>query len=116
MIKAYKRYQTIPTWPSRQSELIIAGIPIQLASQQIAMQAEINDLRTALSNIEAMREIASCGVNALSDEFNAWWDADKYMDTNPFKEGSYAFWALEGWHAGIMSERDKSEAVFLENK
>ena len=33
------------------------------------------------------------------DKFSEWWNSDKETESNPYREGSPAFWAWEGWMA-----------------
>ena len=42
----------------------------------------------------------------LKQEFNAWWNDDDLTYENPFKEETPAFWAWEGWVAGVKAERE----------
>jgi len=42
----------------------------------------------------------------MTPEFNAWWDAESDIADNPYLEGSPAFWAWEGWQAGVKAERE----------
>lgn len=42
----------------------------------------------------------------MSKEFNDWWNADSLVEDNPFRKESPAFWAWEGWHAGVVAERE----------
>lgn len=38
--------------------------------------------------------------------FNRWWNDDALFADNPFNEDTPAFWAWEGWMAGVRSERE----------
>jgi len=42
----------------------------------------------------------------LKQEFDAWWDDDDLTTDNPFKEETPAYWAWEGWVAGVKAERE----------
>jgi len=42
----------------------------------------------------------------LKQEFDAWWDGDDLTTDNPFKEETPAYWAWEGWVAGVKVERE----------
>ena len=40
-------------------------------------------------------------------DFNSWWDEDDLTTPdNPFTDGTFAYWAWEGWYAGVKSERE----------
>jgi len=41
----------------------------------------------------------------MSKEFNEWWDGDLLTEDNPFVENTAAYWAWEGWCAGVKAER-----------
>ena len=43
------------------------------------------------------------------DEFNAWWDSNGLMEENPYNKDTAAFWAWEGWVAGVRAEREARE-------
>ena len=38
--------------------------------------------------------------------FNRWWNADGLIEDNPFNRDTPAFWAWEGWVAGVRAERE----------
>ena len=42
----------------------------------------------------------------MKTEFNDWWDKDLLTEDNPHVEGTPAFWAWEGWIAGVNAERE----------
>jgi hypothetical protein len=42
----------------------------------------------------------------LKQEFNDWWNDDDLTYHNPFKEETPAYWAWEGWVAGVKAERE----------
>ena len=40
-------------------------------------------------------------------DFNKWWDEDDLTTQgNPFADGTPAYWAWEGWNAGVKTERE----------
>jgi hypothetical protein len=39
----------------------------------------------------------------IPPEFNDWWDKDELTTDNPYREGTPAYWAWEGWQAGTRS-------------
>jgi hypothetical protein len=42
----------------------------------------------------------------MTEEFNKWWDEDDLTTQgNNFIEGTPAYWAWEGWCAGVKAER-----------
>ena len=48
----------------------------------------------------------------MNIDFNDWWDEDDLTTQgNPFTEGTPAYWAWEGWCAGVKVER---EAIYDE--
>jgi hypothetical protein len=42
----------------------------------------------------------------MSTEFNKWWNEDLLTEDNPFVDGTPAYWAWEGWCAGVKAERE----------
>jgi hypothetical protein len=42
----------------------------------------------------------------MKTEFNKWWNKDLLTEDNPYVEGTPAFWAWEGWLAGVKAERE----------
>jgi len=42
----------------------------------------------------------------MTQEFNNWWNGNDLTTDNPFKEDTPAYWAWEGWVAGIKAERE----------
>lgn len=44
--------------------------------------------------------------DTIPDEFNAWWDSDIDTSHNPFRDGSHAHWALEGWKAAMKQRTE----------
>lgn len=47
----------------------------------------------------------------MSKDFNDWWNADSLVEDNPFRRESPAFWAWEGWNAGVAAEREACAAL-----
>ena len=47
----------------------------------------------------------------MSKDFDDWWNADSLVEDNPFRRESPAFWAWEGWHAGVVAEREACAKV-----
>jgi hypothetical protein len=42
----------------------------------------------------------------MNTEFNSWWDQDDLTTQgNNFVDGTPAYWAWEGWCAGVKAER-----------
>lgn len=39
-------------------------------------------------------------------EFNEWWDSDNLSGNNPHRRESAAYWAWEGYQAGVKAERE----------
>ena len=42
----------------------------------------------------------------MKTEFNDWWDEDVLTEDNPFNGGTPAYWAWEGWCAGVKAEHE----------
>ena len=42
----------------------------------------------------------------MSKQFNKRWNGDDLTTDNPFKKDTPAFWAWEGWVAGVKAERE----------
>jgi hypothetical protein len=42
----------------------------------------------------------------MNEAFNKWWNEDLLTEDNPYVDGSYAYWAWEGWCAGVKAERE----------
>lgn len=42
----------------------------------------------------------------MNEEFNKWWNEDLLTEENPFVDGTPAYWAWEGWCAGVKAERE----------
>ncbi len=47
----------------------------------------------------------------MKTEFDNWWDKDLLTEDNPHVEGTQAFWAWEGWVAGVNAEREACAKV-----
>ena len=48
----------------------------------------------------------------MTDKFDDWWNEDDLTTSgNNFVEGTPAYWAWEGWCAGVKAEREKFCAV-----
>jgi hypothetical protein len=43
----------------------------------------------------------------MTPEFNFWWDSDLLSTNNPYREDAPAYWAWEGWQAGVKAERER---------
>jgi hypothetical protein len=41
----------------------------------------------------------------MTPEFNDWWNSDLLSTNNPYREDAPAYWAWEGWQAGVKAER-----------
>ena len=48
---------------------------------------------------------------AVDEAFNRWWNDDALFADNPFNEDTPAFWAWEGWVAGVRAEREACAKV-----
>ena len=42
----------------------------------------------------------------MTEAFNNWWDGDIQPTDNPYRQHSAAYWAWEGWKAGVKAEQD----------
>jgi hypothetical protein len=47
----------------------------------------------------------------MKKKFNNWWDKDLLTEDNPYDEGTPAYWAWEGWSAGVNAEREACAKV-----
>jgi hypothetical protein len=47
----------------------------------------------------------------MNTEFNQWWDDDLLTEDNPFVDSTPAYWAWEGWCAGVKAEREACAKV-----
>jgi hypothetical protein len=48
----------------------------------------------------------------MTPEFDDWWDRDDLItEGNPYVDGTPAFWAWEGWCAGVEDEREACAKV-----
>ena len=45
------------------------------------------------------------------DAFVYWWDEGTVSVDNPYRHGSPAYWAWEGWQAGVKAEREACAKV-----
>tara|TARA_R110000822_G_scaffold92140_12_gene212141 strand:+ start:1339 stop:1605 length:267 start_codon:yes stop_codon:yes gene_type:complete len=48
----------------------------------------------------------------MSKDFDNWWNADSLVEDNPFRRESPAFWAWEGWHAGVVAGKKQERALW----
>jgi hypothetical protein len=48
---------------------------------------------------------------AENEAFNRWWNDDGLIEDNPFSRDTPAFWAWEGWQAGVAAEREACAKV-----
>ena len=46
----------------------------------------------------------------VNKAFNEWWDGDDLTKDNPFAKDTPAYWAWEGWVAGVKAEREAMQA------
>jgi hypothetical protein len=47
----------------------------------------------------------------MNTEFNKWWNEDLLTEENPFVDNTPAYWAWEGWCAGVKAEREACAKV-----
>jgi len=47
----------------------------------------------------------------MTEEFNKWWGKDELSSENLYYKDSPAYWAWEGWQAGVKAEREMCAAV-----
>ena len=47
----------------------------------------------------------------MKTEFNEWWNEDLLTENNPHVDGTPAYWAWEGWCAGVKAEREACAKV-----
>lgn len=47
----------------------------------------------------------------MNEAFNKWWNSDELIKDNPFSKDTPAFWAWEGWVAGVRAEREACAAL-----
>jgi len=47
----------------------------------------------------------------MKTKFDKWWNKDLLTEDNPYVEGTPAFWAWEGWLAGVNAEREACAKV-----
>ena len=51
----------------------------------------------------------------MNAEFNEWWNEDLLTEDNPYVDGTPAYWAWEGWCAGVKAEREACAKVCEDN-
>jgi hypothetical protein len=52
----------------------------------------------------------------MNTEFNNWWDEDDLTTQgNNFVDGTPAYWAWEGWCAGVRAEREACAEICKES-
>jgi len=42
----------------------------------------------------------------MTEEFNQWWNSELLTTDNLYPQDSPAYWAWEGWQAGVKAERE----------
>lgn len=47
----------------------------------------------------------------MTEDFNKWWNSDGLVEGNPYERDTPAFWAWEGWQAGVAAEREACAKV-----
>jgi len=47
----------------------------------------------------------------MNKEFNTWWHNGEAPNNNPYELDSAAYWAWEGWCAGVAAEREACAKV-----
>ena len=47
----------------------------------------------------------------LEEAFADWWNSDYLLPDNPYKKDSKAYWAWEGYAAGVKAEREACAKV-----
>lgn len=50
----------------------------------------------------------------MNKEFNDWWNKDEITADNLYRKDSPAYWAWEGWQAGVKAEREACAKVLDE--
>lgn len=50
----------------------------------------------------------------MKEEFNNWWNSDELLKDNPYRKDSPAYWAWEGWCAGVAAERESLMQLFTD--
>ena len=68
------------------------------------------------NNGNEIRGVCTQGEKYMKQEFNDWWNGDDLTKDNPFKQETPAFWAWEGWVAGVKAEREACAKVCDEEK
>ena len=51
----------------------------------------------------------------MKDEFSSWWHNGEAQNNNPYELDSAAYWAWEGWCAGVAAEREACAKVCCEH-
>lgn len=47
----------------------------------------------------------------MTEEFNQWWNSESLTTDNLYPQDSPAYWAWEGWQAGVNAEREACARV-----
>ncbi len=47
----------------------------------------------------------------MTEEFNQWWNSESLNTDNLYPKDSPAYWAWEGWQAGVKAEREACAKV-----
>jgi hypothetical protein len=47
----------------------------------------------------------------MTRDFNNWWNNDLLSVNNPYQEDTPAYWAWEGWQAGVKAAREACCAI-----
>lgn len=47
----------------------------------------------------------------MSEKFNKWWNGDNLTKDSLYRKNSPAYWAWEGWIAGVKAEREACALV-----
>jgi len=47
----------------------------------------------------------------MTEEFNQWWNSESLNTDNLYRKDSPAYWAWEGWQAGVKAEREACAKV-----
>jgi hypothetical protein len=47
----------------------------------------------------------------MTEEFNEWWNSESLTTDNLYPQDSPAYWAWEGWQAGVNAEREACARV-----
>lgn len=49
----------------------------------------------------------------IDKDFNNWWNDDPFFKDNPFRKDSPAYWAWEGWQAGLKVGMKREHALWV---